>query len=330
MISIVLATALLLSTPAPLTRESNRFSVGDLTGGTELKELREAVLQERLPVSVRRASLDRYAEILTSGHVDVKAEEIASNIREFVEPTADAGFDVKVLSADEFQVSGTMEQLIWVESFLEASAEMGFLDSQVYVQVEIFQLPAGGRANLIGAERWLTLTAADLDVLRAKIAKLEDAELVNAPGLLMNVGAPASLSVSDETAYIKDVELTFFPDMKKAVVDPVVGVVQEGFFMDVRALPIAKDTLMLKTNFRWVTLQRPLGEETRDPMGLGDEVTVQVPELREVKAAAQFELKGGTSMLLSTVDPGFDGEEEQDVMVLIKAALVEKPDGTDK
>lgn len=319
MMSIVLSSVLLFVSPAPPIPDVDVFPIGALTGASELQELREAVLLEGIPVAVRRASLDRYSELLKTGRVDTRAEEIASNIREFVEPAADAAFQVEVESAESLRVSGTAEQLRWVGSFLEAASEDGFLDATVDVQIEIYRLPAGSSEAFTTGS---TLTPEALVELEGKIAKLDGAERVTAPRVTTNVGARANLAVVDETAYIKDFELTFFPDRKQAVVDPVVGVIQEGLFIDVRALPIAKGMLMLKAEIRSTSLRRPIGEETRTPVVGGAEVTVQVPEVREVKAAVQFEVKEGASAVLSTVDPGFDGEEEQDLLMVIKAVLV--------
>ncbi|QDV05590.1 hypothetical protein Poly30_10880 [Planctomycetes bacterium Poly30] len=316
MMWILLATALLFAPPAA---DSEVFSVGALTGANELEELREAVLQDGLPVSVRRASLDRYTELVRSGEAETKVEEIASNIRAFVEPAADAGFEVTVESAGELRVAGTADQLRWVESFLEAASDEGFLDSFVDVKLEIYRLPMGQTEGLTAG---LTMNAEELAALKAKLAKIDGMALVTAPRVITDVGARANMTLVEETAYIKDFELTFFPDREQAIADPVVGVVHEGLFIDLRALPVARGTLMLKADIRTASLKRPIREETRKAVpGGGADLTVQVPEVREVKAAVQFEVKEGTSVVLSTVDPGFEGEAEQELLMVITAVL---------
>ena len=84
-LSSFLMSALVLTTPqlSPVAvqeqaveRHEVFFEVGDLTGADELKELRSAILDEALPLSVRRATLDRYSELLTSNSVSVEAEEL--------------------------------------------------------------------------------------------------------------------------------------------------------------------------------------------------------------------------------------------------------------
>lgn len=325
MMSIVLSSVLLLAPPSsPRVSTLDVFSIGSITGATELAELREAVLEDKLSLAVRRASLDRYTELLTSGDAMAKAEQIASNIQEFVEPPADAEFSVEVLSASELQVTGSTEQLIWASTFIEAASDEGFLDSMVDVSITVYRLPAGSSEDLIQGSSGLTLTPESLKALAGKLETLKGADRMTTPRVLMNVGAPASISTVDQTAYIKDFELTFFPDLEKAIADPVVDVINEGLFIDLRALPIRKGTLLLKADYRSASLRRPIREETRKLTSGTAEVTVQVPELREVKASVEFELKDGASVVLSTVDPGFDGEEEHDLLLVLSAELVAK------
>ncbi|MEL6716374.1 MAG: hypothetical protein AAFP86_21525, partial [Planctomycetota bacterium] len=62
------------------------YDVGDLTGATELRELRDSVVRDDIPASVRRAALDRYVELLETGAVDAVTDELVETIRAFVEP----------------------------------------------------------------------------------------------------------------------------------------------------------------------------------------------------------------------------------------------------
>ncbi|MGK0482944.1 MAG: hypothetical protein ACJAQ3_002926 [Planctomycetota bacterium] len=323
MMSIVLATAFLFPSPQATQAQTEIFSVGSLTGAAELTELRAAILEVELPLSVRTASLDRYADLLKSGAAEAKVEDIIGNIRQFIEPNTGTSFHVEALSSAEISVTGTTEQVQWVYGFLDAADDEGFLDKFLDVQIQIYRLPAGTQAELLGDSSGKTVTADELAKIRETLSVVEEMELVTAPRVTVTLGARANISVLKETAYVKDYDLTILPDMDGQISDPVIGRVQEGLSIDVRALPVAKETLMLHAEFILTSLKRPLREETRKVGGTGAEVTIQIPEVRKVKAAAQFELKDGASLLLRTVDPGFDGEAEQDLLVVISASLIE-------
>lgn len=325
MIPICLCTALLLpSAPQeqPLTDAIRVFEIGHLTGASELSELRAAIIQDDLPVSVRRASLDRYTTILKSGTLEAKAKELASSIEHFVEPAAGPGFRVEPLSASELSVTGLPAQVDWVAEFLRQTAKTNLLGAMVDIRVEIYRLPAGHREALTGGRSGAAMSPKELLAVETKLATIQGVEKVNSPRMRTFVAQEGEISVVNETAYVRDYQLTILPDLKQEVLDPVVDVVSEGFSIKVRALGAAGGGLLVSTEFSSSSLHRPIAE-IKSKLGPNfDEVTIQLPEVKIVKGSAKFELQDDAGIVLSTIDPGFDDETPEDLLVIVRAELV--------
>ncbi|MEM9803611.1 MAG: hypothetical protein AAGA20_25060, partial [Planctomycetota bacterium] len=205
----------------------------------------------------------------------------------------------------------------WIDRFLSGTRQFdGFID----VEVRLFHVAAGTAAEVWDGRTGVLLdgetTAGFLDRLTAS----KDAESVAAPRLLTQPGAPASLFIGEQTAYVKDFELTVLPDTETEIADPVIDVVQTGTSIDVLAIPLGAERLAVEIEFRQSTAERPFRELTTTLGANSSPVTVQLPEVKTSRVAARFELDPGSSIALSVNNPE---DETKDIVVLMRAQRVE-------
>ena len=328
-------SALVLTTPqlSPVAvqeqaveRHEVFFEVGDLTGADELKELRSAILDEALPLSVRRATLDRYSELLTSNSVSVEAEELAEQLRAFVLPMDDGKFRVSYDDPAMLRVSGTPAQRDWVHGYLDRARRRSASDDQVKMNIRVFSMartPASARIldGALASRSGRSLSKEEATALSVRLMAAKDTELVQAPRVIAELGSPVEISVMDEIPYVSGFVVKLFQGME--VADPVIDTIHDGLRIRVRAVG-ASDTgsIRARVEFESTAVRQPIPQLPQVIRPDWAEVSVQVPEVKEMQASAIFEVEEGGSIVLRTVDPGFKGDAPRDVLLLLEAGPV--------
>ncbi len=298
------------------------YDISDLTGARELDELRAAVTQDDLAQSVRVAAFEKYMSLMEKGAAKGAAKSIVEAIEIFIDPPAGADFRVASTEPGELTVVATGQQHEWVQQYLEASRKFnGLID----IETKLYKLPHGHLDQLVDGRSGSVLDQPALQKLLRLIEGLDGVELVTAPRVVVHAGARANLSVLEQTAYIKDYELTLLPDLGQELADPVIDVLQTGVVLDIRAVPI-DDRLAVKAAFSYSTAEKPIrSQELRLGAG-GQVVTIQLPEVRSTKASARFDLADAATIAIATVDPGGgddDADGGHDILLLIKATRLE-------
>ena len=301
------------------------YDVGDLTGAQELRDLRDSVVRDDLPQVVRRAALDRYVELLETRSVSTATEELVGAIETFIDPPVSILLNKVVASGPgEITIAGSDVQHAWVESFLEATR--GF-EGLVDFQMRIYEVPVGRLDTLVEGRSGTILAAPDVEPLLEQLKEMGDADVLMVPRVLAHAGSTSNIRAGEQTAYVKDYELTVLPDLQQEVADPIVDIVETGVAIDLRAIPVGPDSLSVHVDFRYSVAERPFPARTVRAGAAGTQFTIQSPEVRVAKATARFDLAPGSAVVMATVDPGREvGEAPKDLLFVLQAARVEEAD----
>jgi Flp pilus assembly secretin CpaC/tetratricopeptide (TPR) repeat protein len=159
----------------------------------------------------------------------------------------------------------------------------------------------GGRRDGLSNAGGLALQYAFLDdtevelVLRA-VAKQERSEQVDAPRLLVFNNVQASMHHLHNIAYIRDFDVEIAQNA--AVANPVVGVVHEGVTLDVKPV-VDADLKFITMELRptVMTLQLPIPTFTTT-LGVGQPISIQIPEVNLQKVRTTVTLPDGGTMML--------------------------------
>ena len=128
-------------------------------------------------------------------------------------------------------------------------------------------------------------------------------EVLIAPTLTTFDGRQANVSMLNQTAYVKD--FTVEKSDGAVILDPVVDTLQDGLVFDVTPTITADRTRIgLETITTWAVLTRPIADFTTTLEG--QEVTIQIPELKVSRIANDFELAAGGYVLIG----GFDDDAQ--------------------
>lgn len=306
--------ALLLApilTPAP-DLEIVLYDVAALTGRDRLDSLVAAM--ETTNAEGGRAALDRY-ETLHAG-VERRATELAASVRELVRPPFDEDRHASVvIDGARLAFVGTAEQHAWLAGVLEAMRTFsGFVD----VQGRVLYLPSGLLAEAqIDPVSGSFLSDAQVEKLLRIIAQRGNVDLLSMPRVAFKPLQSASLTALDEIPYIADFALTEVSG--EAVLDPVIRTVQEGLTLELRAVPLADGRLAVSCQFDRSVVTRPIRMTSTTYGGkLDAPVTVQVPEVRMLRAEGRFDVWPSETVLLLAPDQ----EGESQTVVLLRCRRV--------
>lgn len=302
----------------PAGAEMATYDVGDMTGAAELRELRDSVVRDDIPVVVRRAALDRYVELLESGSVEALTDQLVETVRVFIEPPLEGELERVIATAPgEITVAGRPEQQRWVREFLRSTRAF---EGTIEFRMRIYEVPAGALRTLVEGRSGTILEPKKVGPFQEQIEALEGASVVSVPRVQARCASLANVTLVEQTAYVKDFELTVLPDLQKEIADPVIDVLETGIDVDVRGIPSAGGALAVYAGFRYSTADRPIRSQTLRIGASGHEVTVQLPELRVAKASARFDLAPGAAFVMATVDPGrSDSDAPRDIVFVLQA-----------
>ncbi|MEZ6016062.1 MAG: hypothetical protein R3F49_13160 [Planctomycetota bacterium] len=296
------------------------YDIADLTGQDRLDALARDITSGTLSEETKIAALDRYVELIESGATQRKAESLAQSIRDLIEPTLRAASQqVRLLNRGALTVVGNAAQHAWVDRFLGAARRF---DGMIDIQTRILRVPSGALGDLVGGRTGKVLNDADLEALLRAIQKDEGCVEMTAQRLLVAPYERAECSVLDQTAYVRDFELTVLPDRQEEIVDPIIDVLQTGLLVSMRAVPLDGGRLQVRCELNFSSAARPFREHEVRIGALGSTLTIQLPEVSSVKANARFDIAPGQSMVMGTVDPGGAGKKgSSDVLIILKVGV---------
>ena len=143
-------------------------------------------------------------------------------------------------------------------------------------------------------------------------------EILSAPRLTTYDGQHANVSVLNQTSYVKDFEIERSED-GAVILDPVIGTLQDGLIFEATPTITADRTRIgFETKTTWAVLTRPIPEFTTTIEG--QEVTIQIPELRVSRVRKEFDLQAGAYVLIGGFDEDPDGRR---TCVLLHASVTD-------
>jgi hypothetical protein len=279
------------------------YDIGELTGQNELAALQATLSDPSTEQVALRVALKEYAQVQKKLRELDTGETIMANIERFMPPTPGPEFEAVLLSRSQMAVAATTREHAWIEGYLRAASRTNVL---VDISVTMYDLERGSLKALGIAESPNGVVVPSAEVVKAKISALESAKVVSAPLLTVNPGAKASLSVWNQTAYVKDCEVKMIGDPPREVIDPVVEKFTTGLTLLTRALPISDTHTAMHADVKWSQL-RHLSEVTKTFGESKTPVTIQLPELVELNAVARFDISFGAAIVVTGIDPGREG-----------------------
>jgi hypothetical protein len=308
------------------------YDVRDLTGQDELDALARDIVSDSVSMESRMALLEKYRERIEAGGARGAMQNIADTIRELVQPPLSGQQNVQAIGDGSLTLVGTKAQHEWVDGYLSSLRTFeGLLD----VKATVYMLPRGRVGELLKGRSGVVLDAAELVQLRANTT---GADMLSSPRLIMHAGHRGTLSVLDQTAYIKDYELTIVPGRNEEIADPVIDVIQSGLVLDVRAAPVSATRMALHAELTVTQAERPFPEVKVQLGSRGAEVTVQLPEVHTMRAKGRFDLGSGSAVVLGALggarelraEVDTSARDDREILVIIEVARVAKaPEGPD-
>ncbi len=172
----------------------------------------------------------------------------------------------------------------------------------------IFDRSLGGdRINNAGglSLQWTFLDDTQVETVLRAVSKQERALQLSAPRILVHNTARANLMVTNQFSYIRDFNVEIA--QAAAVADPVVDIIRDGVILDVRPVVSAdRRFILMELRPTLAKLKLPIPTFTTT-LGVGQQVSIQLPELLLNKVRTTVTLPDGGTLLLG----GMKASEKQ-------------------
>lgn len=233
-------------------------------------------------------------------------ESVATLVRAFVRPELASNEQVQTLGERWLVVLGRAEQQAWIDRFLQAAHQDQPVVAQLHVDVVTMPealflkevAPALTQDDKPAAAVTVlqagAATSTFLDRLRTHPRATTIPTQVPAAGVALRALVPCSVAAITQTTYVRDFKVEVNRD--SMVADPVVDVVQDGFTLRATAQPFATG-LGVALHAAWADLTKPISTFTTT-LGIGQPVTIQLPEVQQVQIEAAVELPADNTVVL--------------------------------
>ena len=157
--------------------------------------------------------------------------------------------------------------------------------------------PGEGLTNAGGLSfQYTYLDDTEFEIVLRAVQKQERVQQLSAPRLLVHNTARANLAVTNQFTYIRDFNVEIA--QAAAVADPVVDVIRDGIVLDVRPV--------VSADMRYILMElRPTLAQLRLPiptftttLGVGQQISIQLPELQLQKVRTTVTVPDGGILLL--------------------------------
>lgn len=208
-----------------------------------------------------------------------------------------------------------------VESVLKAEPT----DELIYFETRILRIPTATALEIAGIDAsTISAMAISTDQLRqfTEHAKSGNASLISSPRVTAYEGQTATISITDQTAFVSSFELVAVtPAMPGAetarVLDPVVDTIESGIMLKLKG-QANKDGIQLELAILMSELERPIQNTSAKVMG--HDVMVQTPVLFSQKMSTRAQIVDGGSLLITGM---VTSEQDEAVIILLTARKVE-------
>lgn len=126
-------------------------------------------------------------------------------------------------------------------------------------------------------------------------------EVLAAPQLAIQPRTRATISTTSQVSYVSDYELRIVQPGDQTILDPIIGVVEDGMSAELRIVPMPGGSFDVECKVEWAVLERPLkSERVRRGAGEGFEVEITKPVVETIRIDSLLGLVPGTAALLVT------------------------------
>ena len=274
------------------------YDVSDLTGSQGLTALRNAIVAEDATVEKRMEALDDYQA--KRQEVERASAGLVDAVRELLRPPLTTEDRVDCVENGMLVFAGRAQQHAWMEDFLSSTRSF---QGQILMEARLIEADAALFDAWLPDQR-LSAVLDDNAVqeLLRKVATSQT-DVISAPKVLVQPYQAAEVSVLQTIPYVADYELTLLPDQELEILDPIIETVHVGTMLKLRGAPLSGERLALRCEVTHSTAETPFPDFTTNLGAPGREVTIQLPEIAQVKAQARFDLRPGESVLIKAPDP---------------------------
>ncbi len=279
------------------------YEVSDLTGKDELPDQPFWEVGEERAVDAQ-VVLDLQERKEAAARVHDQAEHLRQLVVSYMRPKlTDPKGNLHLFNDGVLALTGSDEQHAWTRQFLDVQRRT---TGMVEIQVRLVTVPEG-RMRTLGVEGSSALYENDvkLDALMHGLTG-EDIEWITAPRVLTHLRQRAQISVLNQVAYLEDYELVVVEPGSVEIIDPVVGVVQEGTFLEILNAPVEPGVFGIDLNLDLSTLERPIPTKTIQVGADRREFEIGQPKVTTVNVSSKMLLRDGATALLISPDPTRD------------------------
>jgi hypothetical protein len=183
----------------------------------------------------------------------------------------------------------------------------------VHIETKLIEMPAEVAHRLLGPQRpqpgrthrpthpptHRQMDAAAAKRLLANIQATPAAQVVSSPRVTTYDGQRANVSILNQVSYVQDYDVEHGKDERGedgVIIDPIIGVIQEGVTIDLKAHLEDAGSVRLEFVGTWSAVRQPIAE--REIEIAGHEVKVQLPEIFVAKTEATAALADGGYVLI--------------------------------
>lgn len=230
--------------------------------------------------------------------------DIPQFLRRFLTPPLGPGDDLQVLGKRWLALLGSPAQIANAEALLAVAAANR--ERPVDVAVQLVTVPKAGfeahvrdllRDGKQGEQsRWELVLETDAATRLLAATKTAQAATLDAPTITVMPLQRAMVQIANQTAYVKDFEVTRNGD--SVVADPVVDVVQDGLRAEVVATFLEADLMAVGIDVQIQQLERPIPQFTTT-VGTNTPVTIQLPRVTGVRFQQVSRIRDGDHVVFA-------------------------------
>lgn len=228
-------------------------------------------------------------------------------------------FSLRCTENGTLVINGTQAQVEWLGAFL---GHLRTYDKRIEVEARFVRTPAG-RLEELGIQGTSAFPRPeDLPALLEALQQTPKVEFVSAPRVTVLPLQRASISVLEQTKFVKDWRVETVEPGAQEVLVAEIAELDTGLALDVRAVPLPDGKIALSIEAQEAQLARPLVPFTKKlKTRKGEtEVALALPEVDVRRVQSELLLQDGSTALLVLEDPS--GSKDLQLVVVVTARSV--------
>jgi len=204
----------------------------------------------------------------------------------------------------QFTRNGTLvanllpDQQTWLDTFLTTQR---VFNGGVGVSAELYMTPHDHLRSLGVGSRSVLPTPESREAFVTDLKSDSKTSSVVMAALQAAINQRVNLSRLKQVSYVEDWTIQIVEPNDQEIADPQIGVIREGFVLELRATPTSHEEFGLDLKLTNSVLQRPIRTaKTRISTSSPREVEIGLPELNTIRIATTLRVADGASAVLSS------------------------------